>query len=59
MSIECPVGPLFLCSWLDERGHIRRQTFSPKELVLHDPGHLTWLRTLIRMAPRWRVVATC
>jgi hypothetical protein len=59
MTVLGPVEHLVLCVWIDEVGRVRRQTISPNELVEHDPGHLTWLRTLVRLSSRWTVASTC
>jgi hypothetical protein len=59
MVVQGTVGHLLLCMWMDDTGKVRRQTLSPNELVVHDPGHLTWLRTFVRLASRWPVAATC
>ena len=57
MTVEAYVDHLLLCVWLDETGRVRRQTFAPNQIVLHHVPHLTWFRVLVRLAPKWRVVA--
>lgn len=57
MTVLGPVEHLLLCMWIDELGHVKRQTFSPNDLVAHDPGHLTWLQAVVRLSSRWNIVA--
>ena len=58
MTILGPVEHLYMCLWIDELGRVRRQTFSANELVPHDPGHLTWLKALVRLSSRWNVASS-
>ena len=58
MSVEGHLGHLVMCVWMDETGRVRRQAWSPNQLVLCRPPELTWLRALARLTQRSRVVAS-
>lgn len=59
MTVDLEVGHLLLCSWLDANSRVKRQTFSPNELVAAAPEHLSWLHALVCLSSRYRVIAMC
>jgi uncharacterized protein YodC (DUF2158 family) len=56
MTVEGHVNHLLLCVWLDEVGRVRRETFSPQQLEACLPEHTTWLKALVRLSSKWKVV---
>lgn len=59
MSVHLPVGPLLLCTWFEGDG-MKRGTFSPSELEVPFTSAPIWMKAVMMLSSRCRLVAaTC
>lgn len=60
MSVHLPVGPLLLCTWFEGDGRMKRGTFSPSELEAPFSSAPIWVKAIMTLSSRCKLVAaTC